>query len=318
MTDTEGKEMHEYAGLKRRESNDVQMFTLHGYRDEPRSGSFVVSIVVQVIVVLLLLFVGLRPAAFKAPGIRNRELIATYSPPPPPVLRLPPLPRVPPMKVIIPVAVAPSLPVPAAPRIEVKASPPPLPVVKTTPPTVAVPVVKLNVFTAVTPPTTASSQLPKVVQVGGFGAVDADTHSQRRSVQLVAFGGASDVPVGSKAGTRGGVSLGGFGQEVTETPGTARHSALAVPRTSPVQVEGKTLPIYTDEARRLHIEGEVLVEVIFQSDGEVRVVGIAKGLGHGLDESAIQAVKKIRFKPAQRDEQNVESDATLHVVFALS
>jgi periplasmic protein TonB len=312
--------MHGYAGSE--SQSNAAMFTLRGYKDEPRSGSFVVSIVVQVVVVLLLVFVGFKPAVFKTPGIRNHELIATYSPPPP-VLRVPPLTRIPPLKVNVPVMVVPALAAPAAPhppRIEVKAPAPfPLAVVKlTTTPAVVAPVVKLNVFAAVTPPVPAPSQTPRTVQVGGFGAVDAESHAQRRSVQLVAFGGASDGPVSSKSGTRGGVNVGGFGQEVTESPGTARRSALTEPRTSPVQVEGKTLPIYTDEARRLHIEGEVLVEVIFQPDGAVRVVGIAKGLGHGLDESAIQAVKKIRFTPAQRDGRNVESAATLHVVFALS
>jgi TonB family protein len=52
--------------------------------------------------------------------------------------------------------------------------------------------------------------------------------------------------------------------------------------------------------------------------GEVRVLNVVRGLGHGLDESALRAVEHIKFKPAQRDGQPADSTATVHIVFQLA
>jgi hypothetical protein len=43
-----------------------------------------------------------------------------------------------------------------------------------------------------------------------------------------------------------------------------------------------------------------------------------RGLGHGLDETAIAAANKMRFKPAMRAGQPVDSTAVVHVVFQLA
>ena len=60
----------------------------------------------------------------------------------------------------------------------------------------------------------------------------------------------------------------------------------------PVVILEKPNPIYTDEARKLGLEGEVLVEVVFPaSGGPVQVVRVMKGLGHGLDEAAMRAAR---------------------------
>jgi TonB family protein len=97
-----------------------------------------------------------------------------------------------------------------------------------------------------------------------------------------------------------------------------RRVAAAVSPTTPVEILAKPTPVYTDEAKKLHIEGEVLVEVMFTAKGTVRVLRVIRGLGHGLDEAAISAAERIRYKPAQRDGQAVDSNATLHIVFQLA
>jgi TonB family protein len=76
--------------------------------------------------------------------------------------------------------------------------------------------------------------------------------------------------------------------------------------------------VYTDEARQLRLEGEVLVEVLFTADGQVRPLRVIRGLGHGLDEAAQRAAAQIRFKPAQRDGRAVDSTAVLHVIFQIA
>ena len=86
----------------------------------------------------------------------------------------------------------------------------------------------------------------------------------------------------------------------------------------PVSIQEKPNPIYTAEARKLHVEGEVLLQVMFTATGQVRVLRVLHGLGHGLDEAAMQAAERIRFSPAQQEGRPMDSTATLHIVFQLS
>jgi TonB family protein len=89
-------------------------------------------------------------------------------------------------------------------------------------------------------------------------------------------------------------------------------------KTLPVEITFKPRPVYTDEGRQLKIEGEVLLEVVFSANGQIRVVRVVRGLGHGLDESAVRAAEKIQFKPALRDGQPADSQAVLHIEFQLA
>ncbi|HZS47745.1 MAG TPA: energy transducer TonB [Blastocatellia bacterium] len=60
-------------------------------------------------------------------------------------------------------------------------------------------------------------------------------------------------------------------------------------------------PNYTEEARRNKVVGTVIAEATFPADGTVSDVTIIKGLGFGLDEKAVEAVKKMVFVPAVKD-----------------
>src|SRR5262249_14133912 len=85
-----------------------------------------------------------------------------------------------------------------------------------------------------------------------------------------------------------------------------------------VEILSKPKPLYTDEARALHLEGDVVLDVVFEAAGTVRVLGVASGLGHGLDEAAAVAAKKIQFVPAKRDGTPIDHAARLRVVFRLA
>jgi TonB family protein len=85
-----------------------------------------------------------------------------------------------------------------------------------------------------------------------------------------------------------------------------------------VEVTYKPNPAYTEEARNLKLEGEVLLEVEFLASGQLRVNRVVRGLGHGLDETAVAAANKMRFKPASRNGQAMDSTAIVHVVFQLA
>jgi TonB family protein len=59
-------------------------------------------------------------------------------------------------------------------------------------------------------------------------------------------------------------------------------------------------PDYTEEGRRRQIEGDVVLEIVVRSDGSVGSVKLLNGLGAGLDQRAIDAVRQWRFSPAKR------------------
>ena len=76
-------------------------------------------------------------------------------------------------------------------------------------------------------------------------------------------------------------------------------------------------PEYPDEARKARFQGSVLVAVEVDEQGLVRSVRIMKPAGLGLDEKALEAVKKWRFRPATRDGHPVSVPASIEVSFHL-
>jgi TonB family protein len=108
----------------------------------------------------------------------------------------------------------------------------------------------------------------------------------------------------------------GDGFTIAKAP-SSRRRAAANPDT-PLEVVSKPRPIYTNEARSRKIEGEVVLEVIFDSAGTLQVLRVLRSLGHGLDEAAIDAARKINFKPARRDGKPIDYTALLHIVFQLA
>ena len=107
--------------------------------------------------------------------------------------------------------------------------------------------------------------------------------------------------------------------EVKAAPTPAARQAASAPAgLRPVEILDKPKPLYTAEARARKIEGDVLLDVIFAATGEVRVLGVTRGLGHGLDENAVDAARRIRFRPATQAGMPVDQRAILHVVFQIT
>jgi TonB family protein len=76
-------------------------------------------------------------------------------------------------------------------------------------------------------------------------------------------------------------------------------------------------PVYTEDGRRRGIEGEVEMDVVVRSDGTVGTVNITRGLGAGLDQRAIDAVRQWRFTPARRHGKPVDVLVEVAVEFRL-
>jgi TonB family protein len=79
-----------------------------------------------------------------------------------------------------------------------------------------------------------------------------------------------------------------------------------------------TRPEYTAEARRRGVEGTVTVQAEFDANGNFKILRVLKGLGHGLDESALAALQNWRFAPAYRNGSMVSVIAQIDVAFSLN
>jgi len=78
------------------------------------------------------------------------------------------------------------------------------------------------------------------------------------------------------------------------------------------------LPAYTEEARKARAEGIVLIQAVIRKDGSVDSFRILRGLGYGLDESAINTIAtKWRFKPGTYNGVPVDVQANIEVSFRL-
>ncbi len=202
-------------------------------------------------------------------------------------------------------------------------------------------------------PAQAPIEQPKVVtakkvQTGGFGDENGPPPLPiGKGPSASAVVGLFEAPLGpgfgngtrGLRGQRGFLPGAGFGGGVAERPtmggapgrGTSNSGfdeAAAAPAKPPAQrpsgefepplVTYKPTPAYTDEARALRIQGDVVLEVIFQASGKIRVLRVVRGLGHGLDESAKRAAEGMQFTPAREAGTPADYRAVVHITFQLA
>jgi len=158
----------------------------------------------------------------------------------------------------------------------------------------------------------------------GYGNGSGGAQGVRGTVASAGFGnGIATAGGGGGSGGsgRGGVREGAFGEvraaAPSATPGV-RAAAAPTAAVKPVEILYKPNPVYTQEARQAHVQGEVLLSVVFKASGDIEILRVVSGLGHGLDDAAVRAAQQIRFKPAQREGKSVDLPATLHIVFQLA
>jgi periplasmic protein TonB len=88
---------------------------------------------------------------------------------------------------------------------------------------------------------------------------------------------------------------------------------------------GVTVPVpiftpeaeFSDEARRQKYQGICLVAIIVDAHGVPQNIHVVRHLGMGLDEKAMEAIRKYRFKPATKDGKPVAAAITVEVDFRL-
>jgi len=114
----------------------------------------------------------------------------------------------------------------------------------------------------------------------------------------IGSGNGSGIGPGSGGNTGGGVMhIGG---------GVSRPIVL-------YQVE----PEFSEEARKAKFSGSVTVYLYIEPDGTPSHVRVVQGVGMGLDEKAVEAVRQYRFKPAMKDGKPVRVDLYVAVNFQI-
>jgi len=77
-------------------------------------------------------------------------------------------------------------------------------------------------------------------------------------------------------------------------------------------------PVFSDEARKAKLQGAVLLRLVVTPEGRAAQIHVVKGLGLGLDEKAVEAVREWRFKPAREPGGKlVAVGITVEVMFRL-
>jgi protein TonB len=79
----------------------------------------------------------------------------------------------------------------------------------------------------------------------------------------------------------------------------------------------KVEPEYSKEARAAKFQGVVVLQIVVDAKGNAMNLRVMKSLGLGLDEKAIEAVRKWKFAPGRKDGKPVPVAETVEVIFRL-
>jgi TonB family protein len=87
--------------------------------------------------------------------------------------------------------------------------------------------------------------------------------------------------------------------------------------TIPPSVISKVNPDYSEEAQAAKLSGSVILSLVVNTNGEAEDIKIVRGLGMGLDQKAIEAVRKWRFNPGINKGVPVKVRAQIEVNFRI-
>jgi len=125
---------------------------------------------------------------------------------------------------------------------------------------------------------------------------------------------------GFALGTGGGTGL-GSGNGGGIGPGYGSNTGGGAYRVGGGVSEPKVLvsvnPEFSEEARKAKFSGNVLVYFIVDENGTPTHVHVARGVGMGLDEKAVEAVRQYKFKPGMKDGKPVKVELAIEVNFQI-
>jgi TonB family protein len=119
------------------------------------------------------------------------------------------------------------------------------------------------------------------------------------------------------------VSVTGSALEKVRELVLAQVAVSAAERTSPAAASRllprwfRPEPEYSEEARKAKWSGAVTISLVVDVNGMPKDIQVIKALGMGLDQKAIEAVQKWRFRPGTKDGKPVPVQAVIEVNFRL-
>ena len=122
--------------------------------------------------------------------------------------------------------------------------------------------------------------------------------------------------LGMGGGVGAGSGTGNFdpNNSVYHPPESSQSNTASTVDSKPV-ILNHVRPEFTAEALNNQTQGEVTLRVLIGEDGTVKTVTIIRGLPDGLNEKAIEAARKTKFKPAMKDGKPVAYSILLSVSF---
>ena len=184
----------------------------------------------------------------------------------------------------------------------------PTPVTKGTPPKFA--------ETQIVPPKAPPLQAPKIA-IQPTIEVQKDVKMASSIPQL---GVANSPIIGMSMGNGSGTGM-GAGNGSGLGPGSGGNTGGG-PRRVGGSVSAPVLiysvePEFSEEARKAKVAGNVLVNLWVDTNGLPEHVHVIRGVGMGLDEKAIEAVKQYKFRPAQENGRPVLVELNVEVNFQI-
>jgi TonB family protein len=178
-------------------------------------------------------------------------------------------------------------------------------------------------------PTVAMARVSRFEQrVAALLRDEANRQSRsRRTLSLtLATAVVSAISIATLAARTGGTNVNVLPTTLPPLAGTATAGQLMVPSVRiagnasvepPEVIEYLTPALYSEDARRRGVEGVVTIGTRISRDGRVSDLRVLKGLGFGLDQNALVAVRHWTFSPARRAGTPVETSAEIDVEFNL-
>jgi TonB family protein len=147
----------------------------------------------------------------------------------------------------------------------------------------------------------------KVVTKGDTPAESETTAgSMRYKVRIEPHGSAYLIAFTSDDGAEGiDIMRGGFTTAAKSRP-VPTHVVRAGREINVPAILRRVEPVYTEEARAAGAAGAVVVELLIDRSGFVREATVVQPMGHGLSESAVDAVKQWQFAPSMQEGVPVE------------
>jgi TonB family protein len=174
--------------------------------------------------------------------------------------------------------------------------------------------------------------VPKVVNPDPILAVEPTVIvpqlAQLPTLNLPNYGDPTGIPgpPSSGPGTGGGIGTGtgggvGPGEGGGVGPGEGGGIGGGIFRVgggvSAPTIVFRVEPTYSEEARKAKYQGVVVLSAIVRKDGSIEILKVVRGLGLGLDENAIQALRQWKFRPGMRNGIPVDVALNIEVNFSL-